>query len=294
VDAVTTRWDLVFLNHLADVAEEIAQPHLKSAAMAVEMKSDGSPVTDADREIENALRSRIRQEHPDDAFLGEETGAHGQSHRRWIIDAIDGTASFLAGEPEWSTLIALEMDGRVSCGMVSAPALRRRWWATREHGSWTSAAPAADAGRPTAITIGGASQLHDAKIGIWPPPSRLSEADRAVAATLAASAGHTRPTLDWTAAHPSDHRLRKPSSGSGTSHGALLVAMGHLDAFLLLGVGPWDIAALVPIIEEAGGKVSTSPRSPTATSQSALFSNAALHKQILDLTSGTDRRIGGS
>jgi histidinol-phosphatase len=83
-------------------------------------------VTDADQEIEIVLRPLIRQEDPDGAFIGEEFGAHGHGRRRWIIDAIDGTASFLAGEPEWSTLIAVEEDSHISLGMVSAPALGRR------------------------------------------------------------------------------------------------------------------------------------------------------------------------
>ncbi|MFG2025706.1 inositol monophosphatase family protein [Streptomyces sp. NPDC048825] len=101
-------------HRLADQADAIARSYFSTAAIGARTKSDGSPVTDADREIEIALRSLIRQEYPDDAFIGEAFGAHGHGRRRWIIDAIDGTASFLAGEPEWSTLIAVEEDGRVS------------------------------------------------------------------------------------------------------------------------------------------------------------------------------------
>jgi histidinol-phosphatase len=105
----------------------------------------------------------------------------------------------------------------------------------------------------------------------------------AVAASFAASAGETRPILNWAVEQPGGPPPRKPSSGSGTCHGALLVAMGHLDAFFLLGAGLWDIAALVPIIEEAGGKVSSLSGSLPTGREAALFSNAELHQQILDV-----------
>ena len=260
----------------------IAQRHLSAAGIAVQTKSDGSPATAADHEIERSLRSMILQERPADAFLGEEFGAHGHSHRRWIIDAIDGTASFLAGEPEWSTLIALEEHGSISVGMVSAPALQRRWWATCSSGAWTSAYPAHPAAPPQRLTITGATNLHEASIGIWPPPSRLSASDRTTAAKVAASAAQTRPAINWAVPQPTYPPPSKPSTGSGTCHGALLVATGHLDAFLLLGAGPWDIAALVPIIKEAGGAFSDLSSTETNT-KAALFSNASLHGQILDI-----------
>jgi histidinol-phosphatase len=281
---MTNTTDLTLAHRLADQAAMIARRHLERASIAVQAKRDGSPVTDADHEIERALRSMISQEHPYDAFLGEEFGARGQGSRRWIIDAIDGTASFVAAEPEWSTLIALEEYGTVTLGMVAAPMLRRRWWAARGSGSWTGPWPTDPVTPPRRVTITGAANLHEASIGIWPPPNRLSEPNRAVAAKVAACAAQTRPTLDWATPGPSESAPPKPSTGSGTCHGALLVATGHLDAFLLLGAGPWDIAALVPIIEEAGGNVSSlSDRHQTSTT-AALFSNAALHQQILDIT----------
>jgi len=119
--------DLTFAHHLADQEADTAQRHWRAGDTAAQIKTDGSPVSAADQEIEEALRRRIHKKHPDDAIIGEETGAHGQGRRGWVVDAIDGTAGFLAGEPEWSTLIALEDGGRITLGVVSAPALGRRW-----------------------------------------------------------------------------------------------------------------------------------------------------------------------
>lgn len=101
--------------------------------------------------------------------------------------------------------------------------------------------------------ITGAEHLTEASVGIWPPPPRLNAPNTALAVRVAAAARTTRPTLNWSNPAPPSEPVRKPSAGTGTCHGALLVATGRLDAFLLLGAGPWDIAPLMPIIEEAGG-----------------------------------------
>ncbi|MFE2424780.1 inositol monophosphatase family protein [Streptomyces hokutonensis] len=280
--------DLALAHRLADRADAIARRHFSAAVVESRTKSDGSPVTDADREIEIVLRSLIRQEHPDDAFLGEEFGAHGRGRRRWIIDAIDGTASFLAGEPEWSTLIAVEEDGRVTLGMVSAPALGRRWWAGPDSGSWTGPCPSNSAApvNQLALTEGGSAQ--DAVIGIWPPPSRLKQRERRVAARLARGVSRVRPPLDWTAADPAAPAPRKPSAGSGTCHGALLVATGQLDAFLLLGAGPWDIAPLIPVVQEAGGTFSDLTGQYRTDTGAALFARPGLHRQLLEIAASGD------
>jgi histidinol-phosphatase len=280
--------DLELAHRLADQADAIARSYFSTAAIGARTKSDGSPVTDADREIETVLRTLIRQEHPEDAFIGEEFGAHGYGRRRWIIDAIDGTASLLAGEPEWSTLIAVEEDGRVTLGMVSAPALGRRWWARRDSGSWTGPCPSEPAvpARRLVLTDGGS--VHNAAVGIWPPPSRLNQQERIVAAKLAGGVSQVRPRLDWTAVDPTAPDPRKPSAGSGTCHGALLVAAGQLDAFLLLGAGPWDIAPLIPIVQEAGGTFSDLTGQYRTDTGAALFARPGLHRQLLDIAGAAD------
>jgi histidinol-phosphatase len=280
--------DLTLAHHLADQADAIALRHLAAGNVSAQIKNDGSPVTAADHEVEEALRACLRRQRPDDAFLGEEGGAHGNGHRRWIIDAIDGTASFLAGHPEWGTLIALEEHGAITTGLVTAPALGRRWWASCGTGTWTGTLPIAAQPRSREVTVAPPTDLHGATIGIWPPPSRLAQSDRALAAKVAALAKSTRPAVDWTSTDPSDAPISKPSTGSGTCHGGLLVATGQLDAFLLLGAGPWDIAALVPIVQEAGGLYADLTNSPQAHARAALFSTIGLHQQILDIT-----RLGG-
>jgi histidinol-phosphatase len=274
--------DLALAHRLADAADAIALRHFAAGDTAWRAKSDGSPVSAADEQIELALRAQILRERPSDAVQGEEFGTRGLGHRRWIIDAVDGTASFLAGEPEWSTLIALEQQSRSLLGVVGAPALRRRWWAIRGAGAWTR--PTGSSTRPEPLAVTGASKLRDATVGIWPPPPRLSPPDAVIAARVAAAARATRPALDWTGTTPPSGPIRKPSTGTGTCHGALLVATGQLDAFLLLGAGPWDIAALVPIIEEAGGIYHDLSSHQHTDTRSGLFTNPALHQQMVDAT----------
>jgi histidinol-phosphatase len=283
--------ELALAHRLADFADAIALRHFAAGDTAWRAKSDGSPVSIADEQIELALRTQILRERPGDAVLGEEFGASGVGRRRWIIDAVDGTASFLAGEPEWSTLIALEERGAITLGLVSAPALQRRWWARRGTGAWTrsTARPAPGDAEPLVIT--GAESLAEACIGIWPPPARLSPENTALAARIAAAARITRPALDWADPAPTRDPIRKPSTGSGTCHGALLVATGQLDAFLLLGAGPWDVAPLVPIIEEAGGSYDDLTTNPSTGAVSALFTNHALRQEILNAT-GPQPNVG--
>lgn len=279
--------DVALAHRLADRADAIATRHFTAGRGAPwQAKGDGSPVTAADHEVEDAIRALIHQVHPADAFLGEESGAHGgQARRRWIVDAIDGTASFVAGEPEWGTLIALADGDDVSLGVVTAPACGRRWWAARGGGAWSAALPMDPAAPATRLAVTTATDVRDAAIGIWPPPARLDARSRRLAAALAAQARSTTPALDWHSTLAPPTPVRKPSTGSGTCHGALLVATGRLDAFLLLGAGPWDVAALIPIVEEAGGAYSDLSDRRGGVTQTALFSAQAIHQQLLDIAS---------
>jgi histidinol-phosphatase len=121
--------DLRFAQHLADAADEITRGYVGEEVPGAETKPDGTPATHVDLEVEATLLAIVERERPDDGFLGEEVGFARQGPRRWIVDGIDGTAAFVAGRAEWSTLIALDDRGRSTVGVVSAPALGRRWWA---------------------------------------------------------------------------------------------------------------------------------------------------------------------
>src|SRR4051812_1163331 len=130
--------DLALALALADDADALSLSRFRALDLVVETKPDLTPVSDADRAVEAALRERLSRERPDDALVGEEYGDTGGGARRWIVDPIDGTKNFVRGVPVWATLLALSDSDRMVVGVVSAPALGKRWWAARGSGSWTS------------------------------------------------------------------------------------------------------------------------------------------------------------
>ena len=135
------RHDLAFALQLADLADAITVERFQADDLVVETKPDLTPVTEADRAVEQVLRKRIAEERPGHGVVGEEFGADQADGVRWILDPIDGTKNYLRGIPVWATLIALERDDRVEVGVVSAPALHRRWWAARGEGSFVDGRP---------------------------------------------------------------------------------------------------------------------------------------------------------
>jgi histidinol-phosphatase len=207
--------DLAFALALADQADALTVPRFRAGDLRVETKPDLTPVTDADRAVERALRERIAAERPGDGVLGEEEGDDG-GEVRWILDPIDGTRNFARGIPIWATLIALERHGTLECGVVSAPALGRRWWAARGTGAWRD-----DGVRLRVSAIGS-----------------LDEAT--VSCSLAKDLVALEP-LVWHAR----------SLGDFWQHA--LVAEGALDACVDAHISFWDWAALQPIVSEAGG-----------------------------------------
>lgn len=263
-----TEEDLGLAHRLADIADGISGGYFAGGVVKAETKADGSPVTRVDREIELALRDAVARERPHEGFLGEEFGPRGPAERRWIVDAIDGTASFVAGEPEWSTLIAFQARGEIEVGLVSAPALNRRWYAVAGHGAWTEHGSA----EQQRLTVSATPELGAASVAIWPPVAALATEIRHPLERLAAAAGRVLPEPGG----------GKPSAGSGTCHGALLVAAGLVDVFLLAGGGPWDLAAVVPIVEEAGGRFSDLSGGRSIEGTAGVFSNGTLHDQVLE------------
>src|SRR3954454_1376505 len=150
--------DLALALELATAADEITTRRFGAVDLAVRSKPDLTPVSDADTAVESLLRERLAAVRPEDAVVGEEYGATGDAARRWIVDPIDGTKNFVRGAPVWATLIALQVDDETVVGVVSAPALGRRWWAARGSGAFVSE----DAGPPRRCAVSSVGALDDA------------------------------------------------------------------------------------------------------------------------------------
>lgn len=253
--------DLALALRLADAADAATLPRFRAADLRVSTKPDRSPVTDADTAAEAALRALIAAERPDDAVLGEEGGGSvADAARGWVLDPIDGTKNFSRGLPVWATLIGLVVDGRARVGVVSAPALRRRWWAAPGRGAWTSDGPGAPARR---IAVSRVGELGDAYLSTTDQRAfaRQGRMDRWLA--LVDAVWETRAFGDF------------------WQH--VLVAEGALDVAVDPVVNAWDLAALVPIVHEAGGRLTDLTGVATYSGGDALTTNGALHDAALAL-----------
>src|SRR5690606_24605226 len=240
--------DLELALRLADAADAQSLPRFDSPDLEVSRKADRTHVTDADLATERAIRSILRDERQEDGVFGEEYGSQGDAHRQWIIDPIDGTANCLRGVPLWGTMIALAVDGVPQVGVVSMPALGRRWWASTGQGSWT----ATGAG-PRRLSVSGVDSLDDASVSFqsiaqWSDAGRLPE--------LLAVA---------------DRVWRDRAYGDIFSY--MLLAEGRIDMVAEFDVKEYDIAAAVPIVREAGGRMTAFDGADTLSSLSALATN---------------------
>jgi len=255
--------DLSLARALAAEADLISLDRFRALDLLVTTKPDHTPVTDADQAVERAIRSGIEAARSTDSILGEEFGATGDSVRQWIIDPIDGTANFLRGVPIWGTLIALAIDGIPVVGVVSAPALGKRWWAARGHGAWSSGNSISNSGEAEQkLRVSAVAQLADAALSYnniqgWDGAGRL---DSLVALTRSV----------W----------RARSIGDMWAY--MLLAEGALDIVGEFDLKPYDMAALIPIIEEAGGRFSSLAGDVGPWHGSALATNALLHDAVLE------------
>ncbi|MCC6763408.1 MAG: histidinol phosphate phosphatase [Deltaproteobacteria bacterium] len=243
--------ELAAARRAADEAGRFALGHFKTR-LAVEAKADGSPVTLADRGAEERLRAVLGGAFPADGFLGEELGeASGTSGRRWIIDPIDGTQSFIRGVPLWGVLVALEDRGECVLGVVALPALGETLWAVRGQGAFANGAPA----RVAATALAGATICtSDAS------PRHFGDKYAGFELLLRATARHR---------------------GWGDCYGYALVATGRAEVMLDPLMNAWDAAAVKPIVEEAGGCFCAWDGTPTIYGGSALAMPAALRDQVL-------------
>ena len=248
--------DLTTALVLADLADELSLSRYRAHDLRVETKPDSTPVTEADKAVENALRTHLAEARPADSVIGEEFGTEGSSPRTWILDPIDGTKNYLRGVPVWATLIALRVDERIEVGVVSAPAMGRRWWAATGLGAFTS-----DHLGTRALHVSSVARLEDAS---------LSYSD----------------SIGWPAGGAGLQRVlrqtwRQRAYGDFWSH--MLVAEGAVDVSAEPVLELYDLAALVPIVEEAGGSAPGMTGNDPLTSGSLVCTNRILHPSVLRL-----------
>ena len=252
--------DLALALELADIADSITLERFRAADLEVETKPDMTPVTEADTAVEHALRERLATARPEDAVIGEEYGATSapNSARRWIIDPIDGTKNYVRGIPVWATLIALQEREQTTVGVVSAPALGRRWWGTggpARTSPMASAPHASCACRPS---------------GSCPTPSCPSpgsteweELGRLDALLELGAVAAGAPAASATSGSTCSSPRGRPRSRSSPT------------------VALWDLAALIVIVEEAGGRFTDLGGVATAGGGDAIATNGLLHDAAL-------------
>lgn len=248
--------DLALALELAEIADEISLARFRALDLHVENKPDRSPVTDADRSVELALKKLLAEKAPNDALIGEEFGNSGAASRTWIIDPIDGTANYLRGVPVWATLIALEVDGKPVVSVVSAPAMGRRWWAAPETGAFTSDID----GTTRSLKVSAISDLEHASLSynnlqLWDQAGMLPQLTQ-----LSRKIWRTRAYGDFWS--------------------YMLLAEGAVDIVAEHDLKIYDIAALVPIVEQAGGKFTAIDGPLAADTSSVLASNGKLHTVV--------------
>jgi histidinol-phosphatase len=247
--------ELTLALDLADEADRISLARFRADDLVVETKPDLTPVTEADRAVEQAIRARLAAERPGHGIVGEEFGSDGDQGAggaRWIIDPIDGTKNYVRGMPVWGTLLALELDGELAVGVVSAPALGRRWWATRGQGAF------ADGRR---IGVSKVARVEDAFLS-------HASFDGWVAV------GREPAFLDLA------HRVWR-TRGLGDFWQHLLVAEGAIDVALDPEAQLWDLAPLQLIVEEAGGRLTNFGGVAGPGGGSAVTTNGLLHDEVL-------------
>ncbi|MCX2969614.1 histidinol-phosphatase [Streptomyces sp. TRM70308] len=253
--------DLRLAHVLADAADAATMERFKALDLKVETKPDMTPVSEADKTAEELVRSHLQRARPRDAVLGEEFGSEGHGPRRWIIDPIDGTKNYVRGVPVWATLIALMERGaegdRPVVGVVSAPALHRRWWAALGSGAYS--------GR----SLSSATRLHVSRV------ARLQDASFAYSSLSGwEERGRLGGFLDL-----SRNVWRTRAYGDFWPY--MMVAEGSVDACAEPELSLWDMAANAVIVQEAGGSFTGLDGRPGPHGGDAAASNGLLHESLL-------------
>jgi len=263
--------DLQLARELADMADAISMDRFRSVDLVVTVKPDMTPVSDADRAVETALRAAIADSRAGDSVRGEEfgveQGAAGDSHRQWIIDPIDGTKNYVRGVPIWATLISLAIDGVPVVGVVSAPALGTRWWGATGQGAFvderlgTTQSGSDNVSRARRIHVSRVAELADASISLsgltrWENAGKLPQ--------FLALTREVWRTRDY-----------------GDMWPYMMVAEGLLEVSGEYDLQVYDMAALVPIVQEAGGTFTSVDGEEGPWHGSALATNGLLHDRVI-------------
>ena len=249
--------DLRLAHVLADDADSLTTGRYKALDLHVMSKPDLTPVTDADQAVEESIRRTLSRVRSRDAVIGEEGGTSGHSQRRWVVDPIDGTKNYVRGVPVWATLIGLVVDDEVVLGVVSAPLLQRRWWASAGHGAWTGRSLL----KATRCQVSDVRRLDDASLSYssmsgWDERGRLDDF-----MSLARRCWRTRAYGDFWS--------------------YMLLAEGAVDLAAEPELELYDMAALDVIVREAGGRFSSLDGTDGPFGGNALASNGHLHDAAL-------------
>ncbi|MEU5973312.1 histidinol-phosphatase [Streptomyces sp. NPDC047315] len=253
--------DLRLAHVLADAADAATMDRFKAIDLKVETKPDMTPVSEADRAAEELIRGHLQRARPRDAVVGEEYGTEGTGPRRWVVDPIDGTKNYVRGVPVWATLISLMVQGddgyEPVVGVVSAPALGRRWWAARGAGAYT--------GR----SLTSASRIRVSRVG------RIEDASFAYSSLAGwEERGRLDGFLDLT-------RTCWRTRGYGDFWPYMMVAEGSVDICAEPELSLWDMAANVIVVQEAGGTFTDLDGRPGPHGGNAAASNGLLHGDLL-------------
>ncbi len=256
--------DLRLAHVICDQVDALTTSRFKALDLAVESKPDLTPVTDADRSAEELVRSQLRRTRPRDAVVGEEYEDTGHGPRQWVVDPIDGTKNFVRGVPVWATLLSLLDAGRPVLGVVSAPALNRRWWAATGSGAWT--------GR----SLSSATRLHVSSV------SRIEDASLSYSSLHGwEERGQLDDFLDLT-------RRCWRTRAYGDFFSYVLLAEGAVDVAVEPELELHDMAALVPIVTEAGGRFTSVEGVDGPFGGNALATNGHLHQVALAALARSD------
>jgi histidinol-phosphatase len=249
--------DLELALELADMADVMTMARFRDLDLVVTTKPDLTPVTEADRNVEEAIRAGITRARTHDGIVGEEFPTVAGTARRWILDPIDGTKNYVRGIPVWGTCIALQEEGRSVVGVVSAPALGRRWWAALDEGAFAQGAP---------IRVSQVKDLADAQLSYDSVMSFEAYGLGERFLGLARRCWRTR--------------------GLGDFWSHVLVAEGAVDVAAEPEVSLWDVAAVQIIVEEAGGRFTDLAGVARPDGGSAVSTNGLLHDDVLSALGG--------